>query len=71
MRLRVLYIGINRSYVNPTTDNILNGIGELTDFYRYGPGYVSEQVLEEGIEAFVQQKGGFDFLLTDSMIMEV
>jgi hypothetical protein len=70
MRLRVLYIGINRSYVNPTTDNILNGIGEFTDFYRYGPGYVSEQLLEEGIEAFVQQKGGFDLLLTDTMIME-
>ena len=71
MRLRVLYIGINRSYVNPTTDHILNGIGEFTDCYRYGPGYVSEQVLEEGIEAFVQQKGGVDLLLTDSMIMEV
>ena len=71
MRLRVLYIGINRSYVNPTTDHILNGIGEFTDCYRYGPGYVSEQLLEEGIETFVEQKGGVDLLLTDSMIMEV
>ncbi len=71
MRLRVMYIGINRSYVNPTTDNILNGISEFTDFYRYGPGFVSEKVLEEGIEAFVQKNGTFDLFLTDSMIMEV
>tara|TARA_Y100001958_G_scaffold98184_1_gene67827 strand:- start:16138 stop:17310 length:1173 start_codon:yes stop_codon:yes gene_type:complete len=71
MRLRVLFIGINRSYVNPTTDNILKAIGEFTDCYYYGPGYVSEQILEEGIEAFVQQKNNFDLLLTDSMIMEV
>ena len=71
MRLRVIYIGINRSYVNPTTDNILNAMGELTNCYRYGPGYVSEQVLEQGVEAFIQQKGGVDLLLTDSMIIEV
>lgn len=71
MRLRVLYIGINRSYVNPTTDNILNAMGELTDCYRYGPGYVSEQVLEQGVEAYIRKKGGVDVLLTDSMIIEV
>jgi len=70
MRLRVLYIGINRSYVNPTTDHILNAMSELTDFYRYGPGYVSEKVLEQGIESFIMQKGSFDLLLTDSMIIE-
>ena len=71
MRLCVLYIGINRSYVNPTTDNILSAIGEFTDCYRYGPGYVSEQVLEQGIDAFIQQKGGVDLLITDSQILEV
>jgi hypothetical protein len=71
MRLRVLYIGINRSYVNPTTDHILNAMSELTDCYRYGPGYVSEQVLEQGVESYVMQRGGVDVLLTDSMIIEV
>jgi hypothetical protein len=70
MNLRVLYIGIYRNYVNPTTDVILDSIAELTDLYRFGPGFVSEHMLEVGIESFVEQIGGVDLIMTDSMIIE-
>ena len=70
MRLRLLYIGINRSYVNPTTNNLLIALSYNFDIYRYGPGFSDEYELKMGIDLWIEKFGDFEIIMTDSMILE-
>ena len=70
MNLKLLYLGINRSYVNPTFDNLLISLSQNNVLYRYGPGFVTDSELEKGIDFWLDKHEEFDFVLTDSMILE-
>ncbi len=70
MSLRILFIGINRKYVNPITDIILSSISYLSYIDNFGPGFVTEKELNLGIEKWIEKKGGYDLYITDTMIFE-
>jgi hypothetical protein len=67
MPLRLLYIDINASYINPTRYLLplaLQGAGETTFF---GPGYVSEETLRGGLNRFIDAQGPFDLAITNAL----
>ena len=66
---RVLYLGTNRVYINPTIQLIYKAVGASTNMICYGPGFQSKEVLSGGVNEFVNKNGPFDFILTDGVIL--
>ena len=67
---RALYIGVNRSYTNPTAELNISIIGQIFNLSYYGPGYVNSYSLKKGINNWINSKGKFDIIFTDSYIFE-
>jgi hypothetical protein len=67
---RILYLGFNRSYTNPTAELILRILGRVSDFECYGPGFSDETSLVTGIENWIKEQPDFDFLVVDSYVLE-
>jgi hypothetical protein len=68
--MRILFLGCNRRYVNRHTElllPLLAGVGKLTCF---GPGFVSVEVLKQGIGAFVGRHAHFEVVVSDSFVLE-
>lgn len=68
--MRILFLGCNRRYVNRHTElllPLLAGVGRLTCF---GPGFVSSEVLEQGVDAFVRRHPESEVVVTDSFVLE-
>ncbi len=68
--VRILFLGCNRRYVNRHTElllPLLAGVGKITCF---GPGFVSLEVLRQGIGAFVGRHAEFEVVVTDSFVLE-
>lgn len=68
--MNALYIDFNFWYLNPNRNQIphlLKNVFNKCDLY--GPGYVSKQVLEDGIEKFVEKNGPYDFLISNEMVI--
>ena len=63
--MNTVYVGINhRSHVNSNA-LLKNALFECsTSFFQYGPGHVSQETLEGGLEAFCE-KNDVDFIITD------
>lgn len=60
---RVLYIGIENKYLNATMSYIPTMLAAYQDAIFYGPGYVSDAVLAQGIERFVDKTGNVDVVI--------
>ena len=56
--MKTVYVGINhRSHVNSNA-LLKNALFECsTSFFQYGPGHVSQETLEGGLEAFEKRRG--------------
>lgn len=67
---KALYIGVNRSYTNPTAELNILLLGQLFNLSFYGPGFVSENILNLGINNWIEINQNFDIIFTDSYIFE-
>ena len=66
--MRLLFIGLNANYINPTNQLIHRMLMLFADTLCFGPGYVSEDELEAGVESFAEKHGPFDFVITTSQL---
>lgn len=62
-RRKILFVAINQRYINATNALLPSALGRSADLYLYGPGFVDGQVLERGIERYIEQIGGVDFIV--------
>jgi hypothetical protein len=67
--MKILYAGVYNEYLNPTERNYLIMMKNL-DAVFYGPGFVSEDILKKGIDNFIQNNDGFDFIITTTFSFE-
>lgn len=64
-----LYLDLNLRYHNPSRGLIVHLLMNVFDQLDiYGPGYVPEYLLEEGIDEYVKSYGPYDFMITNEMI---
>ena len=68
-KLKILYLGTNRVYLNPTIQLIYKAVGVSANMTCYGPGFQSTKVLSNGVSDFVNKNGPFDFIFTDGVIL--
>jgi hypothetical protein len=66
---RVLYLDANFRYVDPTRQTLPVVYSAAADTRFYGPGYVDEETLEKGLEAFIGEHGPFDVVVTNELIL--
>jgi len=64
---KVLYLDVNRLYHNPNNENFLKVINETCELIKFGPGYSNKEILDAGIESFVNKNNGFDFIVTEHL----
>jgi len=62
--MKVLLIDFNAKYINPTNQLAHRAFQLISTVIPYGPGFVSDNVLEAGIHKFIEVHGPFDFLVT-------
>jgi hypothetical protein len=62
-RPRALFVGINYRYINPTHGLIPTLFGRALETRFYGPGFVSQAVLDRGIASYVDSLDGVDVII--------
>lgn len=67
--MQILLLDINYKYLNPTKHLLSEMIIKYMGAKPFGPGYVSEEILHEGIHKFVQQNGRFDLVMASEQII--
>jgi len=67
---KALFIGVNRSYTNPTAELNILILGQIFNLSFYGPGFVSDDILNLGINNWIELNEKFDIIFTDSYIFE-
>ena len=60
--MKILYTDIHLHSLNPTNTLLSAMVATAAPLTRYGPGFVSREVLDGGIERFVDSTGPYDFL---------
>lgn len=68
--MKILYLGFNRSYTNPTAETMIRVIGQIADLDYFGPGFSDQSTLEKGVEKWIDSNGSYDFLMVDSYVFE-
>ena len=66
---RILFIGLNADYINPTNYLISKMINLLSDVTFYGPGFSSDETLKNGLKYFLNKHEKFDFILLHSQLI--
>ena len=67
---KILCLSINRQYTNNTQNLFLSVINTIADVTFYGPGYVTNKELKQGINDFIDKNNvKFDFIFTDGVIL--
>tara|TARA_R110002033_G_scaffold92356_2_gene141801 strand:+ start:4460 stop:5602 length:1143 start_codon:yes stop_codon:yes gene_type:complete len=67
--MKILCLTTNRIYTNNTQQLFPLTILSIAEVTFYGPGYVSDSILDKGVEEFIKEcNEDFDFILTDGMI---
>ena len=66
--MKVLFVGFNAKYINPTNQLIPRMLKLFADVTLYGPGFVSDEELSSGLRAFVETRGSFDFIATTTQL---
>src|SRR5207237_1264288 len=61
-RIKTLFVGINYRYINPTTALLPAALAGACELHFYGPGFVSEMVLANGVDKYVDSIGGVDLV---------
>ena len=67
--LRVLLLDFNVRYTNPTRSFLPRLLRLAFDLTAFGPGHVSPEVLEKGVEAFVEKQQPFDLVIATEHVV--
>ena len=62
--MRILFDGVNATYMNPTANlapTLMQAISQDTTCY--GPGFVSEEEIDLGIQKWIEQTGPYDAIV--------
>lgn len=62
---RLLFVGFNRSYANRTFLVLIRALQQYYHIDFFGPGYQSDQDLENGPSSWAERHGPYDMLLFD------
>ena len=54
-KLSILYVGINYQYFNQTNSCLIKLIDNYCEVDYYGPGYVDQAILENGLSNFAKK----------------
>lgn len=60
MHLKLLFVGINYRYINPTVSLIPPALGRECSLYFYGPGFSDPDTLERGLDRYLESIRGVD-----------
>ena len=63
MKLKILVVDCLIKYLNPSRSSYPNLFSKLGYVSFYGPGYSSEEVLKKGLDQYILEKKGFDFII--------
>ena len=66
--MKILFIGFNAKYINPTNQLTHRMLKLFADVVFYGPGFVGDIELHRGISAFCDNQGPFDFIVTSTQL---
>ena len=66
--LRILYVGPELRYINPTGQLFIEMLSEAGQTVCFGPGFVSTHVLALGLQNFVEKHGPFDVAVTTELM---
>jgi hypothetical protein len=66
--MKILFIGFNAKYINPTNQLIPRMLKLFAEVSFYGPGFVGDEDLAMGISAFVASHGPFDIVATTTQM---
>ena len=65
---RLLFVDVNATFINPTRNLLPQLLCEVGSVKFFGPGYVTRDVLDQGLRRFVDAEGPFDFLFTNTHV---
>jgi len=68
--MKLLVVDVNGEHFNPMWRNFYNALMFEFDVKWFGPGYVSEKTLEQGVKKFIEKNQGFDFILITTYFYE-
>ena len=68
-QIKILFLDINIHYIAPTRSLVPSMLKHKLDVTIYGPGYTSEKTLKDGLDAFYNKNGPFDFILASEHII--
>lgn len=60
---KILFVGINYKYINPTASLLQTALSRVCRVHFYGPGYVGDEVLSQGVDRYVDSVGGVDLVV--------
>lgn len=66
--MRILFVGFNARYINPTNQLAIRMLKLLGDVEFFGPGFIQEEELERGLDSFLKTSPDFDFVFTTTQI---
>lgn len=69
--MRILYVGFNAKYINPTSQLLQCLLKLIGDVTFYGPGFSSIEELQGGIGKFYKKQDPFDFVFTSIQLAVV
>jgi hypothetical protein len=61
--MRILVLDANVTYLSPARNNMPIFLSLLGDVVFFGPGYVSEKILKNGLDSFIEQHKSFDVVI--------
>jgi hypothetical protein len=62
---KILYLDLKIDYINPTRNLLADVFKQLGEVSFFGPGYVDQAVLAQGLTEFARQHGPFDFAVAN------
>ena len=68
--MKLLFVDVNGEHSNVMWKNYRNALNSEFDIEYYGPGYVSESSLDDGLEKYIDSRGGFDIIIVSSYLLD-
>jgi hypothetical protein len=67
--VRLLYVDLAAQFLNPTRSLLPVALSMSGSLDVFGPGYVASETLAAGLEAFIESRGPFDLVVTNSHVV--
>lgn len=67
--MKLLVLDINMEITNPMWNNFKNAFSYEFDVKKFGPGYVSEETLKQGLLKYIEKNNGFDLILVTNYFL--